>query len=67
MPCLQCGQLLNRPGRYCSAACVTLQLATLRQLLNTTPRLAFTLNEWEDFTASYNTDLELLTRTAVTA
>jgi len=67
MPCLQCGQPLERHTLvdYCSARCASLQLATLRELLNSTPQNALSLPEWHDLGSDLASDLERLAQLTV--
>jgi len=58
--CVFCGQdIVNRTMNvYCSVSCAQRQLATLGELLATTPRLALSVLEWHDLSEAYASDLE---------
>jgi hypothetical protein len=58
--CVFCGQdIVNRTMNvYCSTWCAERQLATLVELLCTTPRLALSVLEWHDLSEAYASDLE---------
>ena len=60
--CVFCGQdIVNRTlNVYCSSWCAQRQLATLGELLRTTPRLALSVLEWHDLSQDYASDVERL-------
>jgi len=72
--CVQCGSPIPEHGyplpsavveRYCSVRCARLQLATLRELMNSTPHRALGLPEWHVLGTDLASDLERLAQLTV--